>query len=398
MKPLSLSAWTTAFFASAVLFSHTVALRLLLLLLGAGLAIATIVNDRKSIRILPPVWLAFALWAAWAWLSLTWSLEPERSLKEFHNEIGYAALALWVCYVGAQAPNATRIIPPVLAAAAALVCAIALQHSLQGLDRFGEGWHGGPGNLSSALLTLMPCVLMAAWYGKRAGWARIPLLSLGLAALLLVAAYTTLNRPIWFGFAVQLLVIGALLALRERTSIGPRARLIGAAFAIFVVATGALMTSRIQAEREAADPAAALAKDSRLALWPEVLEHIKARPFTGFGFGRGLLRQSLSEELKQPLLWHAHNLFLDTVLQVGIPGLLLLLLLLGATVREGWRMAQAADDLGVACGLAVLGVVAGMVIRNMTDTLWVRQNALLYWGVLGVLFAWGRRPAVRADA
>ena len=395
MKPLSLSAWTIAFFISAVLFSHTVALRLLLLLLSLGLVIAAIAKDRSSIRILPPVWIPFALWAAWAGLSLTWSLEPERSLKEFRNEIGYAALAFWVCYVGAQSRNAARVILPVLAAATVLVCLVALYYYPQGLERYSEGWHGGPQNLSSALLTMMPCVLMAGWYGRRTGWTRLELLSVGFAALLLIGAYTTLNRTIWFGFAAQLLVLGALLALREPRSIGPRAKMIGAGLAILVVATGALMTSRIQAEREATG-AATFAKDPRLTLWPEVLEHIKARPLTGYGFGRGLLRQSLRNESNQPLLWHAHNLFLDTVLQAGIPGLLLLLLLLGATLREGWRMARAPDDLSVACGLAVIGIVAGMVIRNMTDTLWVRQNALLYWGVLGVLFALARRPAARA--
>src|SRR6266850_377282 len=391
MKPLSLSTWTIAFFISAVLFSHTVALRLLLLLLSLGLVIAAIAKDRSSIRILPPVWLAFALWAAWAALSLTWSLEPERSLKEFRNEIGYAALAFWVCYVGAQTRNAARVILPVVAAAAVLVCLVALYYYAQGLVPNGEGWHGGPQNLSSALLTMMPCVLMAGWYGRRTGWTRLELLSLGFAALLLIGAYTTLNRTIWFGFAGQLLVLGSLLALREPRSIGPRAKAISAGLAILVVATGALMTSRIQAEREATG-AATFAKDPRLTLWPEVLEHIKARPLTGYGFGRGLLRQSLSDELKHPLQWHAHNLFLDTMLQVGIPGLLLLLLLLGATLQEGWRMARAPDDLSVACGLAVIGIVAGMMIRNMTDTLWVRQNALLYWGVLGILFALARRP------
>jgi len=395
MKPLSLSAWTIAFFISAVLFSHTVALRLLLLLLSLGLVIAAIAKDRSSIRILPPVWIPFALWAAWAGLSLTWSLEPERSLKEFRNEIGYAALAFWVCYVGAQSRNAARVILPVLAAATVLVCLVALYYYPQGLERYSEGWHGGPQNLSSALLTMMPCVLMAGWYGRRTGWTRLELLSVGFAALLLIGAYTTLNRTIWFGFAAQLLVLGALLALREPRSIGPRAKMIGAGLAILVVATGALMTSRIQAEREATG-AATFAKDPRLTLWPEVLEHIKARPLTGYGFGRGLLRQSLRNESNQPLLWHAHNLFLDTVLQAGIPGLLLLLLLLGATLREGWRMARAPDDLSVACGLAVIGIVAGMVIRNMTDTLWVRQNALLYWGVLGILFALARRSAARA--
>jgi hypothetical protein len=39
--------------------------------------------------------------------------------------------------------------------------------------------------------------------------------------------------------------------------------------------------------------------------------------------------------------------------------------------------------------MALLGVLAGMLVRNMTDSLLVRQNALLFWGVSGVLLAWG---------
>jgi len=385
--PLSLSAWAAAFFLSAVLFSHTVALRLVLLGLCGALIATAVVKDRASIRILPPIWVAFTLWAAWAWLSLTWSME-----------IGYAALAFWVCYVAAQARNAARVIVPIFAAAAVLVCAVALYHFSQGDEPYRWGWHGGPGNLSSALLTLLPCAILAAWYGHRAGQVVVSWSSLALALLLLVAAYTTLNRTIWFGFAAQLLVIGALLAWREGTSIAPRAKVIGAMVAVCVIAGAAFMSSRIQAEREPNGAATALSQDSRFKLWPEVFEYTKARPLTGYGFGRGMLRQSLQNEFNQTLLWHAHNLFLDTVVQVGIPGLLLLVLLLGATLREGWRMAHSPGDLAAACGLAVIGIVAGMVIRNMTDTLWVRQNALLYWGVLGVLLAWGRRPRAPAGS
>jgi O-antigen ligase len=80
------------------------------------------------------------------------------------------------------------------------------------------------------------------------------------------------------------------------------------------------------------------------------------------------------------LVWRAHNLLLDTAPQVGIPGVLLLLLLLGATVREGWRMARSPNDAAAGCGIALICFVAGMLVRNMTDTLWVRQNALFYWG------------------
>ena len=123
-----LAAWTAAFFASASLFSHTVAARLLLLILGTAFAIGAIAKHRQSIRILPPIWWPFALWAAWAALSLTWSLDPQISDKELRNEIVYAAFALWVCYVAAQAPGAASY-----------------NHlSLQGPGRDGNPWPADP--------------------------------------------------------------------------------------------------------------------------------------------------------------------------------------------------------------------------------------------------------------
>jgi O-antigen ligase len=398
MSPLSLAAWTVAFFLASVLFSHTVALRLLLLLLGAVFIIAAIAKDRRSIGTLPPVWPFFALWAAWAALSFFWSLDPARSEKEFVNEIVYTALALWICHIGAQARDAARIILPVFACAAALVCAVALYYFPRGPETYGVGWHGGPGDHSSALLTLMPCVLMAGWYAGRANWSReLRLFTAALGVLILASAYTTLNRTVWLGFAAQLLILGALLLTRRSASVDLRSKAIGAAVALAVIAGGAVMTLQVQAEREATGAARSLEKDPRLALWPQVLERIEQRPLTGYGFGRGMLRAGLKKDLGEGNLWHAHNLFLDVTVQLGLPGLVLLLLLLGATLREGWRMARDQDPFVMACGIALIAVVAGMLIRNMTDVLWVRQNSLLYWGVIGVLLAWGRpRPPASA--
>ena len=393
-----LAAWTAAFFASASLFSHTVAARLLLLILGTAFAIGAIAKHRQSIRILPPIWWPFALWAAWAALSLTWSLDPQISDKELRNEIVYAAFALWVCYVAAQAPGAPRIMLSVLAAASAAVCAIALYYFRLGWGHYSTGYHGGAGNLSSALLTLMPCVLMAGWYAGRAGLPALAQASaLALAVLLLAAAYTTLNRTVWLGFTGEILLIGALIGLRKDTPTSRGAKIAGAALAVAVVASGILMTLQIQSERaKVVANAPPLAKDSRLALWPEVIELIERRPYTGYGFGRGILRKPLKQETGNPVLWHAHNLFLDTLLQTGVPGLLLLLLLLSATAREGWRLARDQDDAAAACGIALIAVIAGMIVRNITDVLWVRQNALLYWGIVGILLGWGAKLRTRA--
>src|SRR5438105_11731316 len=106
---LSLNAWCAAFFFSSVLFSHNVALRLVLLALGLVAATAAVVQNRRSLSIVPPIWLPFVLWAAWAAVCVFLSVEPERSEKEFVNEVVYAALAFLVCYIGAQAPRAARI-------------------------------------------------------------------------------------------------------------------------------------------------------------------------------------------------------------------------------------------------------------------------------------------------
>lgn len=399
MTSLPLAAWSAALFLSSVLFSHTVALRLILLIFGTACTLAAIAKDHRSLHAVPPIWLPFLLWGMWTALSMTWSQEPDRSAKEWRNEIGYAASALWLCYVGAQARNAPRIILTMTTAAAVLVSSIALYHFTQGLEHYAAGWHGGPGNLSSTLITLLPCVLMAAWYGKRAGWTRASRAGVALAVLLLVAAYTTLSRTIWFGFSAQLLAMGALLAMRGRASIGLRPKRIATVLVVALLAGTALITLRIQAEREANFGGVAMSEDPRFSLWPQVIKHIKERPLAGYGFGRGILRESLHDKFQDSLLWHAHNLFLDTVLQVGIPGLLLLLFLLGATLRQGWRMSRAPYDAVAGCGIALIAVVVGMVVRNMTDTLLVRQNALLYWAVTGVLLAWGsaprRTPAIR---
>jgi len=382
-----------ALFLSASLFSHTVALRLALLGVGAALAAATVVRGRGDIRILPAVWLPFLLWGTWAALSITWSVEPARTLKEVHNEIVYTGVALWTCFVGGQAVNAARIVVPVVGAAAAAVMAIGVNEFSIGWENYLEGLHGGPGIHSSTLLMLMPCIALTGWYGWRARWSwwkQLP--SAALAVLALLGAYCTMNRTVWIGVAAEFLLIGSLAIVRTRmqASWSTRTKLVGGLVAVAMFAGAAIALSMVQARREAGG-GNSLVNDTRLALWPEIVERIRERPLTGYGFGRGLLRGPLETEFREldPMLWHAHNIFLEQLIQLGVPGLALFLLLLAAILREGWRTTLGASDFHAACGIALIAVVAGMLVRNMTDTLFVRQNALLFWGVTGTLLAWG---------
>jgi O-antigen ligase len=382
-------AWVAATFLATSLFAHTVALRLTLLLVGCALAAVVAWRNRGEIRLLPPIWLYFLLWAAWAWLSLVWSVEPERTLKELRHEVVYTGVALWICFVAAQAANAARIVIPVVGAAATAVIAIALRDFSIGWENYLLGLHGGPGDHSSALLTLTPCAVMTAWYGRRVGWSlsrQLPLCILGL--LILISAYCTLNRTVWIGLGLEVLLVGGLLIVRTRTPApwSSRTKLVSGFVAVAVLAGAAIVLATVQARREAVG-GKSLANDTRLTLWPEIVERIRERPFTGFGFGRGLLRGPLEREFRDldPMLWHAHNTFLEQLIQLGVPGLALFLLLLAAILRQGWRRTLDASDFHAACGMALIAVVTGMLVRNMTDTLFVRGNSLLFWGVSGTL-------------
>src|SRR5262245_22668962 len=139
-----------ALFLASCVFGHTVALRLLLLGSGLLLTAMVAVRNRESISKLPPIWLAFLLWGAWAAASIAWSVDPAWSRKEWQNEVFYTGAGLWVCYVGAQARHAEKIFGAVVATAAVAACAVAFAKFSQGFGAYQSGWHGGPGDHSSA--------------------------------------------------------------------------------------------------------------------------------------------------------------------------------------------------------------------------------------------------------
>lgn len=399
MNLVMVAAWCGAIFLAATLFSHTVALRLILLFTGISLlAIAALRarlrNENTGIAFTPPLLWPFAAWAAWAALSVLWSLDPEVTGKELRNEIGYTFLALCLCCIGAQAMNAGRIFVSVLALGAFAVCGVALWNFWFGPPAFTSWPYSGPGTYSSALLILFPCTLAFIWFAVIKQWpAGYAAVGIVLVALYAVSGYATLNRTLWIGFAAQIGIGALFLLLRPSrdSSPGRRRQLVIVSLAALALAGALAMGAKVHEERAASAPDAALAKDPRAPLWKFTWQQIEERPWIGAGFGRGILRHEMRGEMKNAQLWHSHNQFIDTALQLGAVGVVLLLVLLGWTVKLAWQLARASDDVAAACGVALLAVVAGMVIRNMTDVLWVRQSALLYWGVVGVLLGWGSR-------
>ena len=314
MGLLNAGGWTAALFLASSLFAHDVALRLVLLALAMLLCAGVLVRERGAVNALPPIWWAWLLFALWAAASITWSVEPARSQKEWQNEVVYTTLALLVCYIGAQAKDAARAFIAALATGGGLACSSALWAFASGLPPESSiGWHGGPGDHTAALLTLMPCALAVLWYARQARWPRAAMWLGALAIVLFAAsAYATQNRTVWLGFALEIAVFAIVLVLRR--SGDRRAQFTIALAGVVTVGATATVVLLVQAERESTG-AYSMRADPRLSIWPKATQHIEQRPLTGYGYGRGLLRDRLPGEANHELAWHAHNLFLDLALR-----------------------------------------------------------------------------------
>jgi O-antigen ligase len=386
--PADLRYLPLAVFLFSLPFAHTVALRLYMLLFALLIALADTARGKGPSYV--PLKLPLALWAGMALASLAWSTQPALSLREIRNEIGYSLVAFLVCYTMVASERASRLLLGFLGASFLAISAVGLYWFALGYDQMADAPHGGVGHYSTYLVTIMPLLMVVAV--DAATRCRFPANALAplLLLLLLLDGYGTANRAFWPAVVLSTVVFAVLYALRAPV---PRLRLkvLAAAAAIVILAAAAFVTTlQRRADFPAGESVAeALAADPRLPLWGRVVTMIEQRPLTGGGFGRGIYGDELRELTAKPELWHAHNIFLNYALQLGIGGVLVLVILLAAIAREFWRLYRADDPTTSMIGLAGIAMLAGFIAKNTTDDFFVRQNSLMFWSVVGLSLGYG---------
>lgn len=129
----------------------------------------------------------------------------------------------------------------------------------------------------------------------------------------------------------------------------------------------------------------------RIEIWSRALYGVMDFPFTGMGMDMfrevvwilyPLFRISPNRDIG-----HAHNVFLQTALDLGIPGLICYLALLGVTLFLGYRVFRLRKSsyvhlvaLGAACGLwvhALWGLIDALPLGSRTQFLW--------WAMVGLV-------------
>ena len=242
--------------------------------------------------------------------------------------------------------------------------------------------HYGYGAFATYLATMWPLVLVGLW------WVREKRARAGLWAvvfLTLVSAYLTISRGCWLAMVVESALIGIGLARRRKRV----AMAVAAGALAVVVILGALPGAR-HGERLGMllkDPAKVGGTlGDLISVWSFSLKQIAAHPFTGIGVGRHSFSKAFPEfrATHQPLLWHAHNMWLDVALQMGVQGVVALGWVFVAGFRRLWP--RVAPGRGQMVGLFCLGVavmLVGFGVRNLTDDFFADDSALMLWLLLG---------------
>jgi O-antigen ligase len=337
-------------------------------------------------------------WCAWDAMSFLWSANPDYTLGEVRREVIWGAMMMVAFYLAARDANAWRTLVVValtsFAVLASLAVGIATSHEAWDAGR----WHIGVGAFSTYAVLVAPLLLTllvpgpAGFGGGRAGAG----LALVLLVLLLVAARLADNRMVWIALAVVFATASALAAARWHAALRRAPVRWLAPLVALLVVLGVLFGQTARDKAAAHFPprttiAQTFAQDPRLQLWDRTLTLIGERPWIGFGFGKTILAEELRNESHDPLLSHAHNVFMSQWLQTGAIGLALFVALLAALVARYARFVRSPDDAVALLGVIGIALVAGFLVKNLTDDFLVRATGKEFWVLNAALLGFGVR-------
>lgn len=345
------------------------------------------------------VLVAVAAWGALATASVAWSVAPRFTLSELRGEILYGLVAFAIFFIAAARLARWRlwwfaIVGGTLAVFALLVA----QHAGVRLSR--HPMDGGAGPWSTHLVLVAPLLLAIAW-PRPWGFDRGVVAKFAALLLLMIAAAATGNRIVWAAFATQLAVLmvisGAMPAMDAARVAMLRRLAVIAALAVVIGFAASVLERNEEHYRTDPSMTASIDRDLRPKLWSVAWTEFRKAPWLGHGFGREILKDKFlvvtPNVPNHPKMRHSHNMFSDIALQLGIAGVVLILAVLAALAREyrGYLRDARLAPLGV-IGLAL---IAGFVVKNLTDDFFYRHNALVFWALNGMLLGLARATSPR---
>ena len=191
----------------------------------------------------------------------------------------------------------------------------------------------------------------------------------------------TYSRGGWVSFAGALLIL-ALFKSKLLTS-------------IFAVA-GVLMYSALPLSITSRLSTITSSKDTsnlyRLDTWSSTMEVIREHWETGVGLGRrAFSRVYYTHMINSNTVPHSHNLYLQTISEFGILGLVIFCWLFIAILRMGIRLSSAGKNWIRSINAGIMGAFAGFFIHSMVDHfLWYYKLGIMLWLLVALVIVLDR--------
>ena len=223
-------------------------------------------------------------------------------------------------------------------------------------------------------------------------------LALPLAAVILLL---TQSRAGWIGVAAGTLTLGTLWGLssksRQMQVVGAALPLVGlAVMAALLIYLGPYRMGEILYNSHSSTPIEEVIGEisitGRVEIWSRALYAIQDFPFTGCGLGtfRRVVHILYPLFLASPDfdIAHAHNIFLQTALDLGLPGLIAYLALLGIAGATCWRCARHGAPLVRTTALGLAAGLVGLHVYGLADALALGSKpGVAFWFALGLIAA-----------
>ena len=271
----------------------------------------------------------------------------------------------------------------------------ASSHSLQAVGVFGDHQLFG-----SFLMILLPMVGIMAVSEKNPNRQLIAQIATVMAATCLML---TQARSAWIGAAAGLLLLGIVaisIALRDKSAHSSK-HVVAMPILLLVIATGFFLlifpqTSALIGRATTLQSASVESTwKTRQHTWQGARQMIAARPLTGFGLGLYPYYQQTYTREGMPIARlngasslgeQAHNTYLQTAAELGLPGLILMAATLVMFLISGFkRVAQL--ESGTRRSLlmgSMAGVVAFAVDAYASPSWQCGQISMFFWLTMGV--------------
>lgn len=340
-------------------------------------------------------------------ITISCALSPAKlfSIQELLRTGSGILLYFVVAYQFRQSKHLSLMVGTLLALSAIVAIGGMAQYQLFSEER-ASAVFGNAQPLASFLMLLLPVVAGLAWTDKNANRRVVALI---VSVLMAGCLMLTQGRSAWAGALAGLLMLAYLvktssasgqsgvkapLRARKHQLVAPIVfALIAISFLVITKSQNTDMGSRVTSNSLSTDGS----WQSRLQSWNGTLNMVAAKPLTGWGTGlypvyqrqftgKGADIALQGEGVRVSLAEQAHNFYLQTAAELGIPGLLLTLATFICFLQAGLkRVGEMEAGIRRTLLMGTMAATTAFLVDAFTSPSWQYGSISMFlWLVLGL--------------